>query len=191
MPEFAARLLLRSGELGKNFRALVLWLADLHAPLGRWSPLAASALFASSGIFHFAFVRGLAYSGAIVLVILIAADMARSFIDTQSYPDQSGKARAPMTLPMLAFRVALSMVLGSVYTTLVFIGIGFIGMKLWLAFLLLPLLFIICALIAWRNVDLWYEQGATFEEELCEQKREEAESRQHPQLPQVFDGRIP
>src|SRR6185437_11304378 len=31
-------------SVGENIRNLIRWLSSLHAPLGRWSPLAASAL---------------------------------------------------------------------------------------------------------------------------------------------------
>ncbi|HEU4413464.1 MAG TPA: hypothetical protein VFT65_01680 [Candidatus Angelobacter sp.] len=168
--------------MSENFRALVRWLADLHAPLGRWSPLAATALFAGSSFLHFSLLRGLCYLGALVLVILIAGDIAHSFVDTQAYPDRAGHAR--LTLPMLAIRVLLSAVLAGSYTFLLFVGLGaLVPLLLW------PVLFVICALVAWRNVDLWYEQGAVFEEELKEIQA--AENIPHSPLPQVFDGPDP
>lgn len=162
--------------MGEDFRALVRWLADLHAPLGNWAPLTASVLFAASGLSHFTFLRAIAYSSALVLVILIAADVARPFIDAQSFPDRPVYRRAVLTLPMLAVRLLLTGVLGGIYTFLVFVGLG-----LWAPFILLPFLFVICSLIAWRNLDLWYEQGAEFEEELAE-----AEHRQQSALPNAL-----
>lgn len=167
--------------MGEDFRKLIRWLADLHAPLGRWSPLAATGLFLGSHFLHSTFLRTLAYGGASVLLILIAADIARSFVDPQSYPERSGPGRTALTWPMLAFRVGLTAILGSAYAILVFIGIG-----PWFPLFVLPVLFVICLLVAWRNVDLWYEQGAEFEEEL---KAEEGV--QHAHAPQVFDGPVP
>jgi ABC-type sulfate transport system permease subunit len=67
---------------------------------------------------------------------------------------------------MQAVRVILSVALGSVYSFLIFAGIGF-----WMPFIVLPLIFLACCFIAWRNVSLWYEQGEEFEETLAEAER--------------------
>ncbi|MGC2743746.1 MAG: hypothetical protein WA672_11190 [Candidatus Angelobacter sp.] len=128
-------------------------------------------MFATSGLSHFIFLRIIAYIGALVLALLIAADVARGLVDEHSFPDRPASARTPLTLPMLFFRLALTGILASIYTFLVFIGIGF-----WASFILLPFLFVICSLIAWRNVDLWYEQGAVFEQELKEMERSQGDS---------------
>lgn len=70
---------------------------------------------------------------------------------------------------MLALRVLLTAVLGSFYSFLVLVGMGpFTPFGFW------PLLFVICCGIAWRNVDLWYEEGAKFEEELAEEAQHQA-----------------
>lgn len=77
---------------------------------------------------------------------------------------------------MQAVRVVLSVALGSLYSFLIFAGIG-----LWMPFIFLPIIFFACCFIAWRNVSLWYEQGTEFEEELAE-----AEHRRHCAPPNVF-----
>jgi len=156
--------------VGENIRTIIRGLSSIHAPLGRWTPFAASVLFAASGLSHSIFLRIIAYIGALVLALLIAADVAGPFVDPHSFPDRPA-ARTLLTLPMLFVRLALTGVLGSIYTFLVFIGIG-----LWAPFILLPFLFAICSLIAWRNVDLWYEQGAVFEQELKETERSQGHS---------------
>jgi hypothetical protein len=163
--------------VGENLRNLIRWLSSLHAPLGKWCPLAASALFAVGGLARFSLLRGVAYIGATILGLLIAADLAKSFIDWQSFPEMTNRPRKPLTFLMLAVRVLLSVVLGSFYAFLVFTGIG-----PWIPLLFLPVSFLMCCLIAWRNVSLWYEQGEVFEEAL----EESAHQRQRP-IPQVFD----
>jgi hypothetical protein len=154
-----------------TLRAFLRWLSTLHAPLGRWTPLAASCLFAVAGMAGPGILRGLAYMGAMALVVLIGADIAQSFIDRDSFPQHH--PGVVLTLPMLIVRGGLTLVLGGVYSFLLFIGMGF-----WTPFVLWPVLFLICSFIAWRNVALWYEQGEEFEAELAE-----AERRQHPALP--------
>ena len=155
----------------ENIRKIILWLSSLHAPLGRWSPIATSALFAAAGLSHSSFLRNVAYIGALVLALLIGADVARPFVDPHWYPDRPASARPLLTLPMLIVRVALAGILGGIYTFLVFIGIGF-----WAPLILMPFLFVICSLIAWRNLDLWYEEGAEFEQELKEMQGSQGHS---------------
>jgi hypothetical protein len=128
--------------------------------------LAGSGLLAGAHFFHSELVRFLAYSGSVVLGILIASDIARSFIDTHSFPDR-GRHSSNVSLPMLSVRVMLSVALGSLYSFLVLAGIG-----LWMPFIFFPLLFLVCCFVAWRNISLWYEQGEEFEDALVEAQHE-------------------
>jgi hypothetical protein len=162
-----------------DLRKLVRRLAALHAPLGHWAPLAASVLFAGAGLSHSALLRFVAYSGASIFIILIGADIIASFIDRHSFPDPRTHHCAVLTLPMLIARVMLAAGLGSLYTFLVFIGVG-----PWTPFIFLPAIFLVCCFVAWRNVSLWYEQGEEFEAALAE-----AEAHQHTHLPQMTDHR--
>jgi hypothetical protein len=151
----------------------------VHAPLGRWAPFVASVLFASATIFRSPFLKALTYTGAVLFGLLIAADVAGSFIDRQSFPDPAKHRRVPLTLPMLFFRILLTGIMGSVYTALIFAGIG-----PWMPlFLFLPVIFLGCCFVAWRNVSLWYQQGEEFDEALAEE-----ESSQHRQMPQIYDS---
>jgi hypothetical protein len=165
--------------MDENLRKLVRWLAALHAPLGHWAPIAGSVLLAGAGMSRSAFLRLLAYSGASIFIILIGADIVASFIDRHSFPDPLTHHCAVLTLPMLIVRVMLAAGLGSVYTFLVFIGVG-----PWTPFIFLPAIFLVCCFVAWRNVSLWYEQGEEFEAALAE-----AEDHQHTRLPQMTDHR--
>jgi hypothetical protein len=147
--------------LSDYLRALVRWLASLHAPMGRWSPLAATGLCLLGGLSHSRPVYQLAYFGACVILVLFVADVAKSFIDQSSFP---ARPATPMTWPMLAFRLALTLFTGGIYSVFVWVGVG-----PWMPLIVLPVIPIICCSIAWRNLDLWYQQGAEFEEELAEE----------------------
>ena len=148
--------------MGENIRKIIRWLSSVHAPLGRWAPLAGASLLTSTRLLHFGFLRALAYSGSAVFAILIASDIARSFIDPHAFPDRK-KNPAPVSLPMQGVRVVLSVALGSLYSFLIFAGIG-----LWMPLIFLPVIFLACCFIAWRNMSLWYEQGEEFEEALAQ-----------------------
>jgi hypothetical protein len=160
------KMALNSESVGENLRNLIRWLSSLHAPLGRWAPLAGSGLLAGAHFFHSGLVRFLAYSGSVVLGILIASDIARSFIDTHSFPDRSGHPHN-LSLPALSVRIVLSVALGSLYSFLVLAGIG-----LWMPFIFLPAILLVCCFVAWRNISLWYEQGEEFEDALVEAQQE-------------------
>jgi hypothetical protein len=148
--------------VGENIRVLIRWLSSVHAPLGRWAPLAGAGLLTSTRLFHSGFLRTLAYSASAILALLIASDIAHSFIDPHAFPDRK-RNPAPVSFPMQAVRIILSVALGSLYSFLIFAGIG-----LWMPFILLPVIFLACCFVAWRNVSLWYVQGEEFEEALVE-----------------------
>ncbi len=157
----------------EKIRAFIDWLATLHAPFGHAAPFVASGLFAVAGISHIAPLRILAYCGATVLALLIAADITRSFLDG---PELSMNPGVKVPWPMLAFRALLTFLMASVYTSLMFVGMG-----LWMPFLLWPLIFGFACFIAWRNVALWYEQGMEFEKELTEAEQHGV---RQPQVPE-------
>jgi hypothetical protein len=133
--------------MGEKIRTIIRWLSSLHAPLGRWATLAASALLIGSRFIHFGFVRMLASAGALILVALTAADIIRSFIDTHSFPHPAKRANPP-ALPIIAVRIFLTFGLASLYTALVFVGLG-----PWMnPLFLVPLIFVVCCAVAWRNL---------------------------------------
>jgi hypothetical protein len=156
------KLTLNSSSVGENIRVLIRWLSSVHAPLGRWAPLAGAGLLTSTRLFHSGLLRALAYSASAIFAVLIASDIAHSFIDPHSFPDRK-RNPAPVSFPMHAVRVILSVALGSLYSFLIFAGIG-----LWMPLIFWPVIFLACCFIAWRNVSLWYKQGEEFEEALVE-----------------------
>jgi hypothetical protein len=164
-------------SLLERLRSLVRWLASLHAPTGRWSALAATGLFLGARLTRSALVYSLAYFAACVILILFAADLAKSFIDPGSFPQQPAPR---MSLPMLVFRVLLTLVVGGTYSMGVWVGLG-----PWLPPIVYPVIAVICLLIAWRNLELWYEQGAEFEQELAEETLRETTRIATPSQPQV------
>jgi hypothetical protein len=164
-------------SLGDYLRALIRWLASLHAPMGKWSPLAATGLCLLGGLSHSRPLYQLAYFGACVIMALFAADVAKSFIDQSSFPL---RPVLPTSWPMLAFRLVLTIFMGGIYSILVWVGVGS-----WMPIIVLPAIPLICCLIAWRNLDLWYQQGAQFEEELAEEAHRQTAKATAPTQPQL------
>jgi hypothetical protein len=119
----------------------------------------------------------LAYLSACLILILFAADIAKSFIDPGSFP----LPPAPrMTWPMLALRLLLTGLMGGAYSVSVWVGVG-----PWLPILVWPVILVVCFFIAWRNLELWYEQGAEFEQELAEEAQHRTVKLASPSQPQL------
>jgi hypothetical protein len=118
-----------------------------------------------------------AYIGACVILMLVAADIAKSFIDPGSFPLRRS---TPSTWPILTLRIVLSGVLGGTYAVLVWLGMG-----PWMPLIVWPVMLAICCSIAWRNIDLWYEQGAEFEEELAEEAHRQTAKLRGSSQPQL------
>lgn len=145
--------------MGEDFRTFLRWLQSLHAPFGRFSPLVASALFAAARFIPFSLFRFLAYVASSALVLLIAADIASEMLEAGS--DDSGSS--PNRVPFTAFQFVLTVIQGAIYTAFIFFALG----PLTPIFFIVPVFAVAC-LAAWRNVRLWYRQGAEFEDRLRE-----------------------
>jgi hypothetical protein len=154
--------------LGEAWRAFLRWAQSVHAPLGRWAPLAASGLFAASGFSQSIFLRVLAYGAATALALLIAADLVRSFLENEPARIKNHPIKPAKTLLMTVFEFLIAALLASVYSYFIFLGLG-----PWTPFIFMLPIFVICSIIAWRNVELWYLQGAEYEEELKEAEETE------------------
>ena len=156
------KLALNSSSVGENIRIFIRWLSSVHAPLGRWAPLAGAGLLTSTRLFHSGFLRALAYSASAIFAILIASDIAHSFIDPHAFPEAEKESRScfishagcavsalrrsgqPLQLPDLCRHRIID------------------------AAHFLAVIFLACCFIGWRNVSLWYKQGEQFEEALAE-----------------------
>jgi hypothetical protein len=93
-------------------------LQNLHAPLGRATPLAASALFAAAGLSPSTPLRILAYSLASLLAFVIASDIAMHLLDHDD--DDSLQKRTTVT----PFQLLLAAIQAFIYTILIFGGLG-------------------------------------------------------------------
>ncbi|HET9181766.1 MAG TPA: hypothetical protein VFP59_06515 [Candidatus Angelobacter sp.] len=137
-----------------------------HAPLGRYSPLAASALFAASAFVHSRVFRLFAYTIATILVFLIAVDLANSLLEREPVEVERQRNRHLQYIPVNWAQCALAAVLAALYTWLIFVGLG-----PWTPWIFAVLAYPLCCLVAWRNVRLWYQEGVEYEEVLKEEEQ--------------------
>jgi hypothetical protein len=152
---------------------LLAWLVDLHAPLGRWSPFAAAACFAASRFVPSAGLRILLVCTAGILALLISADLARGLLDRQPATSAGGRAVPEKDAPLTVVQMVFVGVVASVYTAMIFVGVA--GINPLISIFLLPLIFVLACLAARRNVKLWYQQGAEYEQELKQAEVQQAQ----------------
>jgi hypothetical protein len=151
--------------LRERWQIFVAQIRSWHAPLGRYSPFAASALFAASGFSHSLLLRVLAYGVASILAFLIAVDLAQSLLEREPAAVERERSRRLKYIPLNWPQFVLTGALAAIYTFFIFIGLG-----PWTPFLFGVLAYPLCCLVAWRNVRLWYQQGANYEEVLKEEQ---------------------
>lgn len=149
-------------ELWQTFAARI---CSWHAPLGRYSPLAASALFAGCAFAHSTLLRLLGYSLASVLVFLIAVDLANSLLEGEPVAVEHERNKRLKYIPVTWPQFVLTAVLAALYTWFVFVGLG-----PWTPWMFGVLAYPLCCIVAWRNVRLWYQQGTDYEEVLKEEE---------------------
>jgi prepilin signal peptidase PulO-like enzyme (type II secretory pathway) len=163
--------------LRESWQIFVAQIRSWHAPLGRYSPFAASALFAASAFSHSMTLRLLAYGVATILALFIAVDLAHSLLELESPSVERERSRRLRYIPVNWFQFALAAALAAIYTWFIFVGLG-----PWTPFVFAVLLYPLCYLVAWRNVRLWYQQGADYEEVLKEEAELERVRASHARM---------
>jgi hypothetical protein len=157
----------------ENLRTFLRWLQSRHAPLGRAAPLCASALFAAAAFSHSAPLKFLAYGLATVLAILIAGDICSGMLEWQGIdnPNSTGHGTKPLRRVSLSpFQFVLVSVQASIYTFFIFSGLGPVA-----PYALVVPVFALSVIVAWRNIRLWYREGAEYEEDLREWQQRTAD----------------
>jgi hypothetical protein len=153
----------RKRFLSLDWKTLGQRFESLHAPLGRWAPFAASALFAAARFSPGLLFRVLLYTCASVMALLVAIDIARSLLESDSPQAGVLHARQRRLQPVNITQVVLAIALACLYAFLIFLGMG-----PWTPFILLPAIFAFASIAAWRNARLWYARGAEYLEERAE-----------------------
>ena len=150
-----------------QWQQLIQWLRESSAPLERWYPLIASALTLASG-FCKGPLRFAMLSLAVLLFVSVAADFARSLLEKDSgYASVQGP---PTITPVTPLQFILATLFAGVYSCMIFGGLRLLFFPSGLGFLIiLPCIFVLSFLAAWRNVRLWYRQAIDYEQALNEE----------------------
>ena len=150
-----------------QWQQLIQWLRESSAPIERWYPLIASALTLVSG-FCKGPLRFAILSLAILFFLSVAADFARSLLEKDSgYASVQGP---PSITPVTPLQFILAPLFAVIYSCMIFVGLRLLFFPSGFGFLvILPCIFVLSFLAAWRNVRLWYRQAIDYEQALNEE----------------------
>ncbi|HYL93459.1 MAG TPA: hypothetical protein VEW69_09915, partial [Alphaproteobacteria bacterium] len=124
-------------------------------PYRPWAPALASGMVIGAGFLHSGFLRTVASIAAVALFLFVAADFARSLLETRPILDRQLLAGKPKKIiPVTWHQIVLTVVLAIFYSFLVFgaLHLFIFDVKLPLLFLIIPGVGVLSALAAWRNV---------------------------------------
>lgn len=138
----------------------------------RFTPFIASVLTLVAGFCRSRSLRYLCLSLAVVLFLLIAADLARSLLDQDlnkpgRYASHQGP---PEKIPVNASQILIMVLLALLYASMIFAGFHTLILSSVFMFVVMtPGVLVLSGLAAWRNVRFWYREGADYEQALKEE----------------------
>jgi hypothetical protein len=142
--------------LEQDWRRFVEWVRSIFLRFPHLAPLATLALLVVARITSSKPLRTGAYCIVIILLLTTAADLARSFID------QGAAETSFRDVPPNLSQILLAALLGATYALAILSILG-----VWTP-MVIPPVFVISCLAAWRNVRLWYCQGQDYKNRLKE-----------------------
>src|SRR5215471_4347706 len=138
----------------------------------RFTAFIASALTLVAGFCQSRSLRYLCQSVAVVLFLVVVADLARSFLDAglNKPAHWASHQGPPEKIRVSPFQVVLTAALALIYASMIFAGLHTLFLSSALMFLIMvPGVLALSGLAAWRNVRLWYREGADYEQALKEE----------------------
>jgi hypothetical protein len=166
--------------LGEDFGTVLQWAREKWLLLRPLAPFIASLLTLGAGFCTVRPLRIFLLCLALILFLEVAADFARTLLDRETgYASYQGP---PQTVPVTFAQVALAAALALIYFCMIFAGLKllFLPSGLGLVAIILGVV-VLSSLAAWRNVRLWWREGADYEQAL----KEEAQMSRKLRIPPV------
>ncbi|HEX7289349.1 MAG TPA: hypothetical protein VF532_24410 [Candidatus Angelobacter sp.] len=151
-----------------DFTTLWQWTREKWLPLRPLTPFLASGLTLGAGFCTVRPLRIFLLCLALGLFLEVAADFARTLLDRETgYASYQGP---PQTIPVTPAQLALAGALALVYFFMIFAGLAMFFLPSGLGLVLIVLgVLALSSLAAWRNVRLWWREGADYEQALKEE----------------------
>lgn len=154
--------------MGEYWQLMLQRVRERCLPLQHLAPFLGSGLVVTAGFCSSRLLRFSCLSVAIVLFVFVTADFARSLLDTETGDASYDRpAKDDAATPSQVF---LTFILAATYFCMIVLGLyGLFVSSRFISFVMIPAALVFSALAAWRNVRLWYRQGADYEEALKEE----------------------
>jgi len=159
--------------MGEYWPAPLQRIREACRPLQRFTPFVASALTLVAGFCPSRSLRYLCLSIAVVLFLVIVADLARSFLDRDlNKPAHWASHQGPPEkIAVSGSQVLLTAALALIYAGMIFAGLHTLFLSSAFMFLVMTTgVLVLSGLAAWRNVRFWYREGADYEQALKEER---------------------
>lgn len=126
----------------------------------RWAALLSGIMMVAARFFPTSSLRVLVYGLGVVFLLLTVIDVAQDLLD-RNYPNRpSSRMKATPSAPEIFFAAMLAFI----YSFFIIAGMNlFFLPSAIVLFFVMPAIFLICCLVAWHNVTLWYDEGAEYE----------------------------
>jgi hypothetical protein len=156
--------------VAEDLKQLWGWAREKWLPVQPWSPLLASGMTLGAGFCKEHSLRILLLCLAVGFFLAAAADFARSLLDRES--GNASDEGPPERIPVTWQQVVLAAVLALLYFFMIFAGFNllFLPSGFALVFMIVGVL-AVSSLAAWRNVRLWWREGADYEQALKEEEQ--------------------
>lgn len=137
-------------------------------PLRHLAPFAGSGLVVTAGFCSSRPLRFACLSVALILFLFVTADFARSLLDRST--GNASYQGPPKHIPVTPSQVFFTLIVAAAYFFMIFAGLhGLFETSGVVFFAMAPGIFLFSTLAAWRNVRLWYRDGADYEQALKEE----------------------
>lgn len=154
--------------MGEDFKELWAWAREKWLPLEPWSPFLASGMTLGAGFCKVRSLRVLLLCLAVGFFLTAAADFARSLLDRDS--GNASNEGPPGRVPVTWQQVVLAAILALLYFFMIFAGFKLLFLPSGPALVLMIFgVLVVSVLAAWRNVRLWWREGADYEQALKEE----------------------
>jgi hypothetical protein len=155
--------------MGETFKLVYQRVHDALLPLQRLAPFLGCGLIVAAGFCSSRPLRLLCLSVAVVLLLFVVADFARSLLDNET--GNASYQGPPAHIPVTLFQVFLTVIVAVTYFFMIFMGIHSLFVSSGPVLLIMvPGIMVFSSLAAWRNVRLWYREGADYEQALKEEE---------------------
>lgn len=155
--------------MGETFKLVYQRIHDALLPLQPLAPFLGCGLIVVAGFCSYRPLRLLCLAVAVILLLFVAADFARSLLDRETGPGNASYQGPPARIPVTLFQVILTVIAALTYFFMIFVGLhSFLLSSGPVLLVMVPGILVFSSLAAWRNVRLWYREGADYEQALKE-----------------------